>query len=29
MMGEPVVIAAEVKKSDTVLRLRDDNGIPV
>jgi hypothetical protein len=29
MMGQPAVIAAEVKKGDTVLKLRDDNGIPV
>jgi len=29
MMGQPAVIAAEVKKGDIVLKLRDDNGIPV
>ena len=29
MMGKPVVIAAELKKGDTVLKLRDENGIPV
>ena len=29
MMGQPAVIAAEVKKGDTVLKLRSDNGIPV
>lgn len=29
MMGKPVVIAAEVKKGDSVLKLRDENGIPV
>lgn len=27
--GAPAVIAAEVEKEDTELRLRDDNGIPV
>jgi hypothetical protein len=27
--GKPVIIAAEVKKGDDVLRLRDDNGYPV
>lgn len=26
--GKPVVIAAEVKKGDETLKLRDDNGIP-
>lgn len=29
MRGHPFVIAAEVKKGDYVLKLRDDNGIPV
>ncbi|MGQ9569515.1 MAG: DNA-binding protein, partial [Thermodesulfovibrionales bacterium] len=29
MMGKPVIIAAEVKKGDPVLKLRDENGIPV
>jgi hypothetical protein len=29
MMGKPVIIAAEVKKGESVLKLRDDNGIPV
>lgn len=29
MMGKPVVIAAEVKKGDSVLMLRDENGIPL
>jgi len=29
MMGKPVVIAAEVKKGESVLKLRDENGIPV
>jgi len=29
MMGEPVVIAAELKKGNTVLKLRDESGIPV
>lgn len=29
MMGNPAIIAAEVKKGDAVLKLRDDNGIPV
>ncbi len=28
MMGKPAIIAAEVKKGDNVLKLRDDNGIP-
>lgn len=27
--GKPAIIAAEVKKGDQVLRLRDENGIPV
>ena len=27
--GKPAIIAAEVKKSDHVLKLRDQNGIPV
>jgi hypothetical protein len=27
--GKPAIIAAEVKKDDAVLKLRDDNGIPV
>ena len=27
--GKPAIIAAEVKKGDEVLRLRDDNGFPV
>lgn len=29
MMGKPAIIAAEVKKGDSVLKLRDENGIPV
>ncbi len=29
MMGKPAIIAAEVKKGDNVLKLRDENGIPV
>jgi len=29
MMGKPVVIAAEVKKGESILKLRDENGIPV
>jgi hypothetical protein len=29
MMGKPVIIAAEVKKGDSVLMLRDENGIPL
>jgi len=29
MMGKPVIIAAEVKKGESVLKLRDENGIPV
>jgi hypothetical protein len=29
MMGKPVIIAAEVKKGDSVLKLRDKNGIPL
>jgi hypothetical protein len=27
--GKPAIIAAEVKKGDQVLKLRDDNGFPV
>jgi hypothetical protein len=27
--GNPAMIAAEVKKGDEVLKLRDDNGFPV
>ncbi|HUK81675.1 MAG TPA: DNA-binding protein [Verrucomicrobiae bacterium] len=27
--GKPAVIAGEVKKGDEVLKLRDDNGVPV
>jgi hypothetical protein len=27
--GKPAIIAAEVKKGDEVLKLRDDNGVPV
>lgn len=27
--GKPAIIAAEVKKGDEVLKLRDENGIPV
>lgn len=27
--GKPVIIAAELKKGDALLRLRDDSGIPV
>ena len=27
--GKPAIIAAEMKKGETVLKLRDDNGIPV
>ena len=27
--GKPVIIAAEVKKGDEILRLRDENGFPV
>ncbi len=27
--GKPAIIAAEVKKGDAVLKLRDDNGVPV
>jgi hypothetical protein len=27
--GKPAIIATEVKKGDEVLKLRDDNGIPV
>ena len=26
--GNPAIIAAEIKKGDAVLKLRDDNGIP-
>jgi hypothetical protein len=29
MMGEPAIIAAEVKKDTSVLQLRDENGFPV
>lgn len=29
IMGKPAIIAAEVKKGDNVLKLRDENGIPV
>lgn len=29
MMGKPVIIASEVKKGDNILKLRDENGIPV
>lgn len=29
IMGKPVIIAAEVKKGDSVLKLRDENGIPI
>lgn len=29
MMGKPAIIAAEVKKGDSVLKLRDENGTPV
>lgn len=29
MMGKPAIIAAEVKKGDSVLKLRDENGFPV
>jgi hypothetical protein len=29
MMGKPVIIADEVKKGESVLKLRDENGIPV
>lgn len=28
MMGKPAIIAAELKKGDNVLKLRDENGIP-
>lgn len=28
MMGKPAIIAAEVKKGDSVLKLRDENGFP-
>jgi hypothetical protein len=27
--GKPAIIAAEVKKGDEALKLRDDNGFPV
>jgi hypothetical protein len=27
--GKPAIIAAEVKKGDEVLKLRDDNGFPM
>jgi hypothetical protein len=26
--GKPAIIAAEVKKGDNILKLRDENGIP-
>jgi hypothetical protein len=26
--GNPAIIAAEVKKGDDVMKLRDDNGVP-
>lgn len=29
ILGKPAIIAAEVKKGDSVLKLRDENGIPV
>ena len=29
MQGQPVLIAAEVKKGDETLKLRDDAGIPL
>lgn len=29
MMGQPSIIAAEIKKGDNILKLRDENGIPV
>lgn len=29
MMGKPAIIVAEVKKGDSVLKLRDESGIPV
>ena len=29
MMDAPAIIAGEVKKGDSVLRLRDENGFPV
>ncbi len=29
MMGKPALIASEVRKGDSVLKLRDENGIPV
>ncbi len=28
MMGKPAIIASEVRKGDSVLKLRDENGIP-
>jgi hypothetical protein len=27
--GKPFIIAAELKKGDTILKLRDENGVPV
>jgi hypothetical protein len=27
--GKPAIVAAEVKKGDAVLKLRDNNGVPV
>jgi hypothetical protein len=27
--GKPFIIAAERKKGDTILKLRDENGVPV
>jgi hypothetical protein len=29
MMGAPTIIAAEIKKGDSVIILRDENGVPV
>lgn len=29
IMGRPALIASELKKGDSVLKLRDENGIPV
>ncbi len=29
LAGKPVIIAAEVKRGDALLKLRDDNGVPV
>jgi hypothetical protein len=29
MGGKPVIIAAEVRKGDAVLTLRDDQGVPM